>query len=743
MCLHFLALFIWSVGFTYRANGQKTTFTGDSVFLNVSANGNNGRATDVDATAEGNQFSFVELLVDFNDAPTIISGSGGETAAAATPENTTLVMALAATDADAGQTLTYSIVPQSGGGAEDSDLFEIRNGNELHFRNAPDRESLPAAGNTPDYQVMVQATDGKGGFDIQTITIAVDDVDEFNVSAPVDGDGAANAVDENAVGAVGLTASAADADATTNAITYALVSDLAGVNPYTGPFAIDGSTGAVSVNTALNRETTGPTQTLFVKATSADGSSAVETFTVAINDLDEFDVLTPVDTDAAMDAVDENAAVETLVGVAAFASDADATTNAVVYAITGGTGAALFTIDPASGIVRTAAAIDRETLGASRTIIVQATSADGSTSSQTFTIAINDLDEFDVSAINDTDDAADAVAENAAAGAVVGIAASAFDADATGNLVTYSLTNDAGGRFAINASTGVVTVANGALLDFETASSHQITVLATSADNSSSSRTFTIGVSDVVEAITNGNAGGILNGTAGADIIDAAGGGDLVLAGAGNDRITGGSGLDVVDAGAGDDTIIATIGDGSDFYFGGSGNDTISFSGVSAALRIELSGTARSTQTGTDLLNSIENVIGGGGNDRIEGNSVANLMDGGGGNDRLQGGGGSDTLAGGLGNDVMIGGSGNDTFVFKLGFGNDRIEDFDATPAGGQDRLDVRDLGITSDSFGSRIVFKDLGADTLVTIDGDAAQTIRLVGIGNPATITQADFYLI
>ncbi|HMS03588.1 MAG TPA: cadherin repeat domain-containing protein, partial [Gemmatimonadaceae bacterium] len=35
--------------------------------------------------------------------------------------------------------------------------------------------------------------------------------------------------------------------------------------------------------------------------------------------------------------------------------------------------------------------------------------------------------------------------------------------------ITYSLVDDAGGRFAIDPATGVVTVANGGLLDFETA----------------------------------------------------------------------------------------------------------------------------------------------------------------------------------------------------------------------------------------------------------------------------------
>ena len=47
---------------------------------------------------------------------------------------------------------------------------------------------------------------------------------------------------------------------------------------------------------------------------------------------------TPVDSDVAVNAVTENAATGTLVGVTAFASDADATNNTVTYSLTGNAG---------------------------------------------------------------------------------------------------------------------------------------------------------------------------------------------------------------------------------------------------------------------------------------------------------------------------------------------------------------------------------------------------------------------
>ncbi|MFN9943080.1 MAG: cadherin repeat domain-containing protein, partial [bacterium] len=104
---------------------------------------------------------------------------------------------------------------------------------------------------------------------------------------------------------------------------------------------------------------------------------------------------------------------------------------------------------------------------------------------------LTDVDEFDVGAVTDSNAAANSVAENSANGTAVGLTAAASDADATTTTLSYPLEDTAGGRFAINSSTGVVTVANGSLLDFETATSHNITVRATSTDGSWSTQTFT------------------------------------------------------------------------------------------------------------------------------------------------------------------------------------------------------------------------------------------------------------
>jgi cadherin-like protein/cadherin domain-containing protein/hemolysin type calcium-binding protein len=91
------------------------------------------------------------------------------------------------------------------------------------------------------------------------------------------------------------------------------------------------------------------------------------------------------------------------------------------------------------------------------------------------------------------------VAENSAMGTVVGTVQGVDSLP--GAILTYSLVDNAGGRFAIDAKTGVITVAGD--LDFETAPAPSIKVLVTDQAGQSFIKTFTINVSDVNEAPIN------------------------------------------------------------------------------------------------------------------------------------------------------------------------------------------------------------------------------------------------
>jgi len=400
-----------------------------------------------------------------------------------------------ASDADAtNNTITYTLDDNAGGrfGIDAvTGVVTVADGTLL------DREAAAS------HNITVRATSSDASFSTQVFSIAVTDVDEFDVGPISDTDPAADAVNENvAIGAVvGVTASATDADATNNTITYSLTDDAG------GRFGIDAATGVVRVAGALDYETA-VSHNIIVRATSADGSFSSQGFVIAVGDVNEGAVGAVSDANVAADMVNENALVGTLVGVTAQALDPDGS-DTVTYTLDDDAGGR-FAIDGASGVVTVAGGIDREA-AASHNITVRATSSDGSFSTQGFTIAVGDVDEFNVGAISDINGAADSVAENAALGTVVGITASAADADATNNTISYTLDDDAGGRFAINGASGVVTVADGTLLDREAAASHNITVRATSTDGSFSTQVFSITVSDVDEfdvgAISDTDAG--------------------------------------------------------------------------------------------------------------------------------------------------------------------------------------------------------------------------------------------
>ena len=96
------------------------------------------------------------------------------------------------------------------------------------------------------------------------------------------------------------------------------------------------------------------------------------------------------------------------------------------------------------------------------------------------------------------------------------------------------------------------------------------------------------------------------------------------------------------------------------------GNDTLNASGFTQSQTIDLNAGVFSSIGG--LVSNVaiavgavvENAVGGTGNDTINGNAVANLLEGGSGNDSLSGGGGNDTLIGGAGRDGLQGGEGDD-----------------------------------------------------------------------------------
>lgn len=136
----------------------------------------------------------------------------------------------------------------------------------------------------------------------------------------------------------------------------------------------------------------------------------------------------------------------------------------------------------------------------------------------------------------------------------------------------------------------------------------------------------------------------------------------------GNDWIVGSRWRDRIEGFDGDDRLFG--GAFADSLFGGQGDDRL-FGGDDGDV---LRGDA-----GRDLLEGDggnDKLFGGAGADRLRGETGDDSLRGDDGNDLLVGGKGNDTLVGSAGNDSLRGMEGEDVFVFRTGFGQDRIHLF-------------------------------------------------------------------
>lgn len=150
-----------------------------------------------------------------------------------------------------------------------------------------------------------------------------------------------------------------------------------------------------------------------------------------------------------------------------------------------------------------------------------------------------------------------------------------------------------------------------------------------------------------------------------------------VDAGKGSDSVTGGIGRDTLKGGPGNDTLIGNDGDdvidgakGRDNMTGGAGRDILDYLTRTADVRVVLSDTANSGETGENDIatTSFEIVRGGAGNDYLSTTSSRSVtLIGSAGNDTLIGSKGNDALVGGVGIDVFEGNAGNDTFYAQDG----------------------------------------------------------------------------
>ena len=365
-------------------------------------------------------------VTNVNEAPTITSG-----AAASFAENATgTVYTAAATDPDAGTTLTYSI------SGADAALFDINaTTGAITFKSSPDYEAPADAGGDNVYDVTVSASDGTN-VTSNAVAITVTNTNE----APIVTSAATANFAENGSGTV-YTATATDPDAGAT-LTYSISGADAAL------FNINATTGAVTFKSAPNYEApadAGGNNVYDVNVTASDGTNATtQAVAITVTNVNEG----PTITSGAAASFAENG---TGTVYTAAATDPDAGTT-LTYSISGAD-AALFNIDAITGAVTFKSAPNYEApgdAGGNNVYDVNVTASDGSNSA-TKAVAISVTNANEAPTV--TSAATASFAEN---GTGTVYTAAATDPDA-GSTLTYSISGADAALFDINATTGAVT----------------------------------------------------------------------------------------------------------------------------------------------------------------------------------------------------------------------------------------------------------------------------------------------
>ena len=424
-----------------------------------------------------------------------------------------------------------------------------------------------------------------------------------------------------------------------------------------------------------------------VRVTDQGGLTFDKSFTIAVTDVNDTTNHAPTNATLTGGSIAENAANGAVVGaVAGVDPDAGAVLN---YTLTDNAGGR-FAINATTGQITVAngTLLNFEN-ATSHNVTVHVVDQGGLFFDKTFALGVTNVNEAPTGATL----TGGSVAENAANGTAVGTIAG-IDPDA-GATLTYSLTDNAGGRFAINATSGQITVANGTLLDYESATSHNVSVHVADQGGLTFDKVFALGITNVVGSTLNGtSAANTLTGTGEEDVLNGLGGNDTLNGLGGNDTLDGGAGNDTMNGGLGNDIYIVDLtGDVVNENLN-EGIDEVRTSLSSYTLGANIENVTATTSTAlTASGNALDNVI--------TGNSGNDVLFGGAGNDTLRGGAGDDVLQGDDGNDIFDGqggtnwittGTGQDILIFNAASGSLQVSDF----TDGSDMIDMRGTGVTA-----------------------------------------------
>ena len=504
-------------------------------------------------------------VTDVNEPPVFTEGT---TATRSVVENTTsgqdIGTAVAATDPDTGDTLTYTL-----GGADASSFGITSTTGQIQTSAALDYETKTS------YSVTVSVSDGNGGSDSITITINVTNVNEIDpplsdrtqkvrekIVAAVPGVTSPDDVTETHLAAItvlnlgpnpneeGITSlKTGDFNGLTSLRELHLannsISDISPLEHLTSLRQLDLTNNSASDISALEDLTS--LKLLGLKNNSISDISVLKDLTSltwldldnnSISDVSPLENLPSLGTlrligSPILDYVplltlqtnnpDVNININLDNNLPVF-SDGDTTTRTVAENTTsgqdigtavsatdddndtltyslGGTDADSFDIDSTTGQIQTKAALDYQTQS-SYTVTV--TAYDGNSGAGRITVTINVTEANNPPVFTEGTTATRSVAENTASKQNIGAAVTATDAD--NDTLTYTLGGTDAASFGIVGTSGQLQTK--AALDYETKNTYSVTVSVSDGNGGSNSITVTISVTDANDApvFTDGNS---------------------------------------------------------------------------------------------------------------------------------------------------------------------------------------------------------------------------------------------
>ena len=411
-----------------------------------------------------------------NRAPVFTDGTGTtRTIAENTASGQNIGTAIAATDADSGDTLTYIL-----SGTDASSFSIVSTSGQLQTKAALDYETKNS------YSLTITVSDGNGGSDSITVTINVTDVNENHAPVFTDGTTATRSIAENTASGqnIGTAIAATDAD-TGDTLTYTLTGTDA------SSFSIVSTSGQLQTKAALDYETK-TSYSMTVSVSDGNGGSDSITVTINVTDIDEISV----DTDEiSVDTVEVIPAAPGICKVGDILAPGQSCTypgtDTEFSVSNSGIGQFLFLTAANNLNIK-----NTELNGVSYTLIAKKL-ASGSWEIEEIGANTARATANTAPIFTDGTSTTRSIAENTASGQNIGTAITATDAD-SGDTLTYTLGGTDAAAFSIVSTTGQLQTK--AALDYETKTSYSVTI--TVSDGSATDTiSVTINVIDVNDTV--------------------------------------------------------------------------------------------------------------------------------------------------------------------------------------------------------------------------------------------------